>query len=65
MVKNSFKGWNFKEWFKGNWSTVKEVIKLGIPCLIGWFATGDKELTALITLVGKLVIDAGHYYIKK
>ena len=26
--KRSLKGWNFKQWFVGNWSTIKEGLKV-------------------------------------
>ena len=61
----SFSGWNLKDWFKGNWTTLKEVIKVGIPFFLGWFATGNEPLTLLITAVGKLILDTGEYYFKQ
>ncbi len=64
--KNSFKDWKLGKWFKGNWSTIKEAVKVGIPFLIGLkFVAGNPILILLITAVGKFVLDAGQYYFKK
>ena len=60
----SFKGWSFKEWLKGNFKTIKEVVKVGVPLVIGWYATGDQALTGIITLGGKLLLDSLEYYVK-
>lgn len=61
----SLKGWTFKKWFLGNWSTLKEFLKVGIPALIGWSVTNSPEWTGLITLGGKFLIDVGEYYFKE
>jgi len=58
----SFKGWNFATWFKGNWKTLKEIIKVGVPLIIGLLATPNPALVALITAAGKLLIDSGEYF---
>ena len=71
MAKNnvsparSFKGWKFSEWFKGNWKTIKEILKAGIPLLIGWATTHNPIWTVIITGVGKLILDTGEYYFKQ
>jgi len=61
----SLKGWNVKEWFKGNWRTIKELLKVGIPAALGWSLTNSPELTGLITIGGKFLIDIGEYYFKE
>jgi len=61
----SFEGCEFGEWLKGNWKTIKEFLKVGIPALIGWSLTNSPELTGLITLGGKFLIDMGEYYFKE
>lgn len=61
----SLKGWTFGQWFLGNWTTIKEAIKVLVPLVIGWWATGNPYLTTLITLAGKLILDTGEYFVKK
>lgn len=61
----SLQGWSLKKWFTGNWKTLKELIKLGIPLALGWAATNNVELTGLITIGGKFLIDLGEYYFKE
>lgn len=64
--KMSFQGWNFLDWFKGNWKTIKEVIKVGAPLLLGSAMFKDNPvLIGLTTAVGKLVLDALHFYFKE
>jgi hypothetical protein len=63
--KFSLKGWKFGEWLKGNWATIKELIKVGIPLLIGYVSTTNPALVGIITIVGKLILDTGEYYIKE
>ena len=66
MVKSesmSLDGWEFGKWFKGNWSTIKEVLKVGVPATVGWVTTHDPALAGLITIVGKFLLDMGQYYI--
>ena len=64
--KYSFKDWKFSELIKGNWKTIKEALKIGIPFLIGLkFVAGNPVLILLITAIGKFALDAGHYYFKK
>jgi len=65
MVKSpsgSFAGWQFSEWFKGNWSTIKELIKVGLPALVSFTMVTNPALAGLLTIVGKFVLDAGQYY---
>lgn len=61
--KNSFKDWEFIEWLKGNWPTIKELIKVGAPLIIGWVSTHHPGWTVFITLLGKFILDCGHYYL--
>jgi len=61
--KFSMKGWSLREWLIGNWSTVKEVFKVGVPFAISMFATNNIALSGLITLAGKLILDSAQYYI--
>jgi hypothetical protein len=61
----SLQGWEFAEWFKGNWKTIKEIIKVAVPALIGLVSTSHPALVGLITLTGKFVLDVGEYYLKE
>ena len=60
----SFKKWNLVDWLKGNWPTIKELIKVGLPMAIGWSVTNSPMMTGVITLGGKFILDLGHYYLK-
>ena len=59
---NSIAGWKFSEWFKGNWKTLKELIKIGVPFAVGLLVSPNPALITLITIVGKLLMDTGEYY---
>jgi len=59
----SIEGWNFMEWLKGNVTTIKEIVKVGVPLIVSWYATGNPYLTALITLGGKLLLDTIDYFV--
>lgn len=61
----SFKGWKFGEWFKGNWVTLKELLKVGLPLVLGWLATSNPLWTVVVTVLGKLALDSGEYYFKE
>lgn len=63
--KYSLKGWKFSEWFKGNWSTLKELGKVGAPLVLSFLLTNDPKLTGLVTIVGKFLLDVGEYYVKE
>jgi len=56
------KGWNLWEWFKGNYKSIKEIIKVGLPVVLGWLATADPIWTLLVTALGKLALDVLDYY---
>lgn len=61
----SLKGWNFKEWFVGNWSTIKEVAKLGAPMFVSMLLMNNPFLIGLFTLIGKFLLDMGEYFVKE
>ena len=64
--KNSFEGWNFLEWFKGNWKSIQELIKVGVPFLLGLkFVSTNPAMILGVTAIGKFLLDLGHYYVKK
>ena len=66
MARFNLKGWNFWEWFVGNWSTIEETIKWGIPYLVGSALFADNIPAQIaVTAVGKFALDIGHYYINK
>lgn len=61
----SFKGWNVKELLIGNFKTIKELFKVGIPLIISIIAADNLALQGLITLGGKLILDSLEYWVKK
>lgn len=62
----SLKGWKATEWLKGNWSTVKELIKIGVPFVAGLELFPDKPyLTLAVTAFGKFALDVLHYWAKE
>lgn len=61
----SFKGWKLKEWFLGNWQTIKELGKVGAPLVIGWLATRSLPWTGFVTVLGKFILDSGEYWFKQ
>lgn len=62
----SLSGWKFGSWLKGNWSTVKELLKVGIPFIAGLELFPDKPyLTLVVTAFGKLSLDILHYWAKE
>lgn len=63
--KFNLEGWSLKEWFKGNFKSIKEVIKVGLPLMIAWAQTNDPAMVGLITILGKFIMDLGEYYIKE
>jgi len=69
MVKSenySFEGWNFLEWLKGNLKTIKEIIKVGAPLVLGMAMFKENPaLIATVTGVGKLALDALEYFVKQ
>ncbi|MFW6174019.1 MAG: hypothetical protein ACOC5T_09770 [Elusimicrobiota bacterium] len=63
--KKSFKGWNFKKWFVGNWKTIKELIKVGLPLVISVQILDGTFARFLSVIVGKFLIDAGEFWYKE
>lgn len=63
--KMSLKGWSLREWAVGNYSTLKELFKVGLPLLIGWATTHNPALVGLITIAGKLCLDTLEYWYKE
>ena len=61
----SFKGWELKKWFFGNWKTIKELIKVGIPALVSFYSIRNPILAGFLTILGKFLIDSGEYFFKK
>ena len=61
----SFKNWRFSKWFLGNWSTIKEGLKVGIPAVISYIATKNLALSGFLTIIGKFILDTGEYWFKE
>uniref|UniRef100_A0A6M3M4B2 Uncharacterized protein n=1 Tax=viral metagenome TaxID=1070528 RepID=A0A6M3M4B2_9ZZZZ len=57
-----FAGWSFMGWLKGNYKTIKELVKVLTPLALGWAATSNPVYTGVITLVSKFVLDMVDYY---
>jgi len=60
----SLEGWKFGKWLKGNWKTIKEVIKVGVPYIVATSIVQDMNLVVIITGLGKFFLDVGDYYLK-
>lgn len=60
----SFEGWTFKDWFVGNWGTLKEIAKIGVPLVVTFLATKNPYYLILFTALGKLALDSGQYFFK-
>lgn len=65
MARFNLSGWKLGKWIKGNGSTIKELIKVGLPLLLGWAVTHSPTWTTFITVGGKLLLDTVDYYIAK
>jgi len=69
MIKSSpnksFSGWEFSSWFKGNWKTIKEGLKVGLPLIISMNLVGPIWGELLGTIVGKFILDTGEFYFKQ
>ena len=62
-TRGSFEGWNLIEWIKGNWKTIKEVVKVGAPLLLSLqFFAENPVLLSVVTILGKGILDAAEYY---
>jgi len=61
----SIEGWNFLKWLWGNWKTVKEVIKVGLPLIAGWYYFSENPaIWTGITIAGKLFLDGFEFWLK-
>ena len=60
----SFQGWNFMAWLLGNASTIKEILKVGVPLLVGIVTTHSELWAGFITIVGKFALDCLEYWVK-
>ena len=65
MARFDLSGWKFSEWFKGNWGTVKEVLKVGVPLVTIWLTTGSYWMTGFGVVLGKFILDTLHYLVKE
>jgi len=65
MARFNFEGWNFKEWIKGNATTIKEFLKVGVPFIASTFFTSELTINFISTIVGKFLLDCLDYYISK
>jgi hypothetical protein len=62
----SLEGWTFKGWISGNWQTIKELFKVGLPLILSLPLLQDSpEMIPVVTVLGKFVLDGIHYWIKK
>jgi len=61
----SLKGWSFWSWLKGNWPTIKELLKTGAPFVLALIAGANPFVAGLVAIVGKFVFDLLHYYLKE
>ena len=55
-------GWTIGGWVKGNYKTLKEALKIGVPFLLSALATADPIWRLLVTAFGKLALDVLDYY---
>ena len=62
---NSLEGWSFWKWFVGNYKTIKEVIKIGGPYLIGYLVTHNILTASGTALLGKLALDTLEFWFKQ
>ena len=60
----SFAGWNLKDWFLGNWSTIKEIAKVGAPLLVTIWLVNNPVMIGFLTILGKFLLDSGEYFFK-
>lgn len=62
----SLEGWKFLEWLKGNWKTIKELLKVGAPLVLSLaFVKDNPVLIATLTAFGKLILDSLEFYFTK
>ena len=63
--KLSFEGWQFSKWLTGNWSAIKQALKVGIPFVAATFIVNPMWQQFVLTVVGKFVIDSGEFFLKE
>ena len=63
--RGSMNGWTLWEWFKGNWTTLKEVGKILIPLGLTSLATANPAILVVVTTLGKAGLDIIEYFIKE
>jgi len=61
METPSLRGWNFREWLRGN----KEAAKLVIAALFGFWVPADPAVKGLAAALLKLVLDTIDYAVKE
>ena len=61
----NLEGWNFWSWFKGNWKTLKELLKVATPLGLSMLATNNPALIVPATILGKAFLDILEYAIKE
>lgn len=62
----SWEGWSILQWAKGNWKTLKELVKVGCPLLFGLAVFRENPaLIGAITVIGKLGFDSIEFYFSK
>ncbi len=62
----SFEGWDFFKWIRGNWVTIKELLKVGAPLLFGMeFFKNNPVMIGSVTLIGKGLLDIIQYWLKE
>lgn len=61
----SFNGWKFSKWFTGNWKTLKELFKVGVPFVAATFFTDVATQQFIGTVVGKFLLDCGEFYLSR
>ena len=65
MARFNFQGYSLWQWFKGNASTIKEILKVGIPYVAAITFTSVIWQDFAITVVGKFLLDAIDYWVSK
>lgn len=59
----SFSGYNLMKAIKGNWKSIKEILKVGVPFFLGMqFFTANPVYIGIVTILGKSVLDAIEFY---
>jgi len=61
----SLKGWSFGQWLKGNWKTIKELLKVGLPLVASMNLFDPVWAEFISTILGKFLLDTGEYFFKK